>query len=197
MTSHSFTGLILAGGLSRRMGGGDKSLLDFGGAPLISSVISRLAPQAGPLVLNANGDPARYAFTGLPIVADVVPNHIGPLAGVLTGFDWIKRNAPDCRWLVTVPGDSPLIPPDLVERLAAAQAEVAVARSGGHSHPVFSLWKVELADTLAKMVAAGERRMGAALDRFDAAEVEWPTSPYDPFLNVNTPDDLKAARELL
>ncbi|HSV29884.1 MAG TPA: molybdenum cofactor guanylyltransferase MobA [Candidatus Omnitrophota bacterium] len=196
MEKPPIAGLILAGGLSRRMGGGDKALSDFNGAPLIAAIIDRLAPQVGPLVLNANGDPARFAFTGLPVVADVVPHHIGPLAGLLTGFDWIARNAPECRWLATVPSDSPLFPADLVERLAAARADVAVARSGRHAHPVFSLWNVDLAERLRAMVAAGERRMGAALDRFDAAEVEWPDHPTDPFFNVNTPEDLAALRSL-
>lgn len=185
----SIAGVILAGGLSRRMGGADKALLAVGGLTLVERALRRLAPQVSEVVLNANGDPARFAGLGVPVVADVVDGFAGPLAGVLTGLEWLSANRPAIGWMATVPTDSPLFPHDLVARLAGAGAPLAVARSRGRTHPVFALWRLDLLDRVRALVASGERRMGMAAEMLGAARVDWPN---DPFVNVNTPGDLAA-----
>src|SRR6185436_2052358 len=143
------TGVILAGGLSRRMGGGDKGLLELAGRPMLAHVVCRLRPQVGAILVNANGDPARFAPLGLPVVPDTVGGFVGPLAGVLAGMRWSAVNAPDARWIVTAAGDAPLLPGDLVAQLAAAVASrpgaIALAQSHGELHPVIGLWPVALA----------------------------------------------------
>lgn len=183
----SIAGVILAGGLSRRMGGADKALLEIGGLTLVGRSARRLAPQVAEVILNANGDPARFAGLGLPVVADVVDGFAGPLAGVLTGLEWLAANRPAIGWMATVPTDSPLFPLDLVARLAAADAPVAVAGSLGRAHPVFALWRLDLLEPARRLFASGERRMGMAAAALGAARVDW---PGDPFVNVNTPEDL-------
>ncbi|MEW5727939.1 MAG: molybdenum cofactor guanylyltransferase MobA, partial [Pseudomonadota bacterium] len=185
----SIAGLVLAGGLSRRMGGADKALIEIGGVPLVTRAVRRLAPQVAEVILNANGDPVRFASLGLPVVADVVAGHAGPLAGVLTGLEWLAANRPAIGWMATVPTDSPLFPHNLVARLAEAGAPLAVACSQGRIHPVFALWRLDLLDRVRALVASGERRMGMAAEMLGAARVEWPN---DPFVNVNTPGDLAA-----
>src|SRR5437016_13754954 len=143
-------GLVLAGGLARRMGGGDKALLRIGGATILERVLERLAPQCRGLILNANGDPVRFAFTGLPVVADDVPDFAGPLAGVLAGLDWAAAHRPDCPLVLSVATDAPFLPIDLAERLADGRAregaDLACAASGGQPHPVIGLWPVRLRD---------------------------------------------------
>mgnify|MGYP000918061102 CR=1 FL=1 len=185
----TIAGVILAGGLSRRMGGGDKALLEVGGMTLIERAARQLAPQVSEVIVNANGDPTRFARLGLAVVADVVDGHAGPLAGVLTGLEWLAANRPAIGWMATVPTDSPQFPRDLVARLAAADAPVAVARSLGRAHPVFGMWRLDLLEAVRGLVAAGERRMGVAVEALGAARVDWPN---DPFVNVNTPGDLAA-----
>ena len=139
-------GVLLAGGKSRRMGGGDKGMLEIGGKPMLAHVIERIQPQAAPLVINANGDPARFAEFQLPVVADPIDGHVGPLAGVLAGLKWATLNAPDCPYIITVSTDAPLIPDSLVARLQNALREgdgaIALASSGGNLHPVIGLWPV-------------------------------------------------------
>ncbi|WP_341211757.1 molybdenum cofactor guanylyltransferase MobA [uncultured Limimaricola sp.] len=183
-------GMILAGGLSRRMGGGDKSLLPFDGRPLLSHVIDRMAPQLPALALNANGDPTRFARFGLEVVPDPVPDHPGPLAGVLAAMGWAEaRGAP---WVITVPGDTPWLPGDLVPRLilaGEASGGLAVAESGGRLHPVCGLWPVRLRDRLAADIAAGARRIGDWALSQGAARAGFPTGSPDPFANLNTPAD--------
>ena len=146
------TGVVLAGGQSRRMGGGDKGLLELAGKPMLGHVIDRLSPQVGRVAINANGEPSRFAPFGLPIVADTVSGFVGPLAGVLAGMRWSAGNASAARWIVTVAGDAPMLPLDLVSRLAGAVAvrksAIALARSAGEVHPVIGLWPVALADDL-------------------------------------------------
>lgn len=191
-------GVVLAGGLSRRMGGGDKPLRDIAGRSILERVIERLGPQCDGLLINANGDPRRFASFGLPVVADDVPDFAGPLAGVLAGLDWIARHVPAIRWSVSVAGDTPFIPADLVARLhagrAAAGAGLARAASGGRGHPVIGLWPVALrGDLRTFLVEEGQRKVGAFGARHGAAEVVWPVEPYDPFFNANAPDDLAAA----
>ena len=194
-------GLLLAGGLSRRMGGGDKSLNEVGGKPILAHVVDRLAPQCVGLVLNANGDPERFAAYNLPIVADDVPGFAGPLAGVLAGLDWLADRRPDVGWAVSVAGDTPFIPADLVARLHAQRiaehAQLSCAASGGRTHPVIGLWAVSLRQSLRSfLVDEGERKVGAFVSRHRAAYASWPVEPFDPFFNANAPDDMEEAESI-
>jgi molybdopterin-guanine dinucleotide biosynthesis protein A len=204
--SRDIAGIILAGGQSRRMGGGDKTLLVLGDSSLLGHVIARFVPHVGSLALSANGDPARFAGAGLPVLADTVKGFAGPLAGILTGLEWAAANTA-CKALVTAAGDTPFLPEDLVERLAAAVEEhpgaIAVASSGGKRHPTFALWPLALRDTLRGfLVDEDNRRVSAFIDRHDFVEVEFPMlktgkHEIDPFFNINTPDDLAEAEHLL
>ena len=192
-------GVILAGGLARRMGGGDKALRSVGGQAVLARLVARLAPQVTRLVLNANGDPARFKDFGLPVAGDDVPDRPGPLAGVLAGLDWAARFMPDVRWVVTAPGDAPFLPEDLVARLHAGLggAALACAASGGRTHPVAALWPVALRHDLRRVLGEeGVRKVGAYAGRHGPAVVEWPVGRVDPFFNVNTPDDLVQADRL-
>lgn len=194
-------GLVLAGGLARRMGGGDKALLPLGGRPLLAHVVARLEPQCVGLLLNANGDPARFAGHGLPVAADSIPGFAGPLAGVLAGLDWLATHRPELQWLVTGAADTPFLPPDLVERLhharRAAGSRLACAASAGRVHHAIGLWPVTLREDLRERLQAGERRVGAFAARHGATPVDWPDRPIDPFFNVNTPEDRAAAEAML
>ncbi len=195
-------GILLAGGLGRRMGGGDKPLRTLGGRRLIDWSIERARAQTDVLVLNANGDPVRFAEFGLPVVADAVPDYAGPLAGVLAGMEWARIQGPEWRWIATFATDAPFVPLDLVARLAAAVAEegadIGRAASGGRAHPVFALWPVRLADDLRRaMVEEEMRKIDAWTARYGVVDVEWPVDPLDPFFNVNRPDDLAAAEAAL
>jgi molybdopterin-guanine dinucleotide biosynthesis protein A len=192
--------VVLAGGRATRMGGGDKALRMLGEATLLDHVLARLAAQGSRIVINANGDPARFARFGLPVVPDPLPDHPGPLAGVLAGMLW-AAGFPGCTDLVSVPSDSPFIPRDLVSRLCAARdaagAEVACASSLGRVHPVVGLWPVRLAPVLRQALADGTRRIGSWAARFRLVEVAFAAEPVDPFFNANSPDDLLAAKALL
>ena len=189
-------GVILAGGLARRLGGGDKALRDIGGRTVLARLVERMTPQVCGLVLNANGDPARFADYGLPTVPDSLPDHPGPLAGVLAGLEWAAAQAPGVAWIVTVPGDAPFIPTDLVARLHAGRgsATFACAASGGRTHPVAALWPVAAQDELRAALIAGQRKMDAFAGPDRTAVVEWEVGDVDPFFNVNTPEDLAKAR---
>ncbi len=194
--------MLLAGGQARRMGGGDKPLNRIGGQTILSHVIARARPQVGPLLLNANGDPARFAAFGLPVRGDDVGDHAGPLAGVLAGLEWALREAPQCPWLASFATDAPFLPGDLVTRLAAAMAaedaEIACAASDGRAHPVFALWPVRLAPALrAAMVDEGIRKVRAWTARYRLAVVEFSSAPHDPFFNANSPEDMIQAERLL
>jgi molybdenum cofactor guanylyltransferase len=199
-------GVLFAGGQSRRMGGGDKSLKTLGGRPLIAHVIDTLSPQVNALVINANGDPARFAAFGLPVVPDRTADFAGPLAGVLAGMDWASEHRPAARHIVTAACDTPFFPRDLVAALAAALeaagADIALAASGGQSHFVFALWPVALADDLADYLASGQRKVQGWIERHSHIVV--PFAPQtiggvavDPFFNINTPDDLAMAEAWL
>jgi molybdopterin-guanine dinucleotide biosynthesis protein A len=194
-------GLLLAGGLARRMGGGDKPLRPLGGKPMLDHVLGRLAPQVAQVILNANGEPGRFSAYGLPVVADGLPGHPGPLAGILAALDWAAAHRPDKPWVVSVPADSPFIPPDLVLRLHAARTAagtpIACAGSGGRAHPPVALWPVALRADLAASLAAGERKVAAWAARHGCARADWPDRPVDPFFNANAPDDLATAEALL
>lgn len=194
-------GVLLAGGLSRRMGGDDKMLREIGGRSILARVIERVGPQVAGLLLNANGDASRFAEYGLPVAGDSFPGHAGPLAGVLTGMEWAAANAPDCRWIVTVPTDSPFLPIDLVECMLAAVAEdgaeMACASSGGRAHPVCGLWPVALAGPLRRAMAEDVRKVDRWTANYRLIQVDWPAMPVDPFFNANRPDDLAEAERLL
>lgn len=194
-------GLLLAGGLARRMGGGDKPLQLLAGKPILDHVIARLEPQCAGLVLNANGDPARFARWGLPVIADDVPDFAGPLAGILAGLDWAAAHRPDVSHVVSVAADTPFIPRDLVERFQSQAlvfgTSLGCAASGGWSHPVVGLWPVAIRHELRKaLVEEGERKIDRFTARSTLVTVEWPVEPVDPFFNVNTPEELAEAEAL-
>lgn len=194
-------GLLLAGGLSRRMGGGDKCLRPLGGRPMLARIIERARPQVAALVLNANGDPARFRAFDLPVAEDVIEGFAGPLAGVLTGMEWAARHQPDAAWLATFATDAPYFPRDLVARLHAAiareGADMASARSGGQDHPVFGLWPVRLGAELRRAMAEGVRKVDLWTARYKLAVAEFAAAPFDPFFNANRPEDLAEAERLL
>jgi len=201
MGDPSILGLVLAGGLARRMGGGDKARIRIGGKTILERVLARLAPQCGSMILNANGDPARFGDTGLPVVPDTVPGFAGPLAGILAGLDWAAANAPQVTDVVSVPGDCPFLPPDLVPRLEQARKAVdlplACARSGDWRHPVIGLWPVGLrGDLRTALVEDDLRKIEAWTARHGVAIADWPAAPFDPFFNVNTPEDAAEAQHI-
>jgi molybdopterin-guanine dinucleotide biosynthesis protein A len=194
-------GLVLAGGLARRMGGGDKALIRIGGATILDRVLACLSAQCPRLAINANGDSARFADTGLPVLADSVTGFAGPLAGVLAGLDFLATEAPGIAWMLSVPGDCPFLPDDLVERLHQARREagtpLACARSGEWRHPVVGLWPVALrADLRHALVDEELHKIEAWTGRHSVAIADWPTTPVDPFFNVNTPEDVAAAERI-
>ena len=194
-------GVLLAGGLARRMGGGDKPMRAIAGRTILDRVIARLNPQCNGLVLNANGDPARFAAFGLPVIADGVADFPGPLAGILAALDWAAANRPDVKLVLSAAGDCPFLPRDLVSRLHGAleaeKAELAVAASDGQSHPVIGLWSVALREQLRHaLVVEDIRKIDRWTARYKLATVTWPTSPLDPFFNANTMDDIAEAERL-
>ena len=201
MSATPTLGLVLAGGLARRMGGGDKPLTRIGGATILSRLLERLKPQCQRLILNANGDPARFADTGLPVIPDDVPDFAGPLAGILAGLDWAAAHAPEVAYVASVPGDCPFLPRDLVTRLhqarVAAGQPLACARSGEWRHPVVGVWPVALrADLRHALTKEDLRKIELWTARHGVALADWPAAPVDPFFNVNTPEDAAAAERL-
>ena len=196
----SVAGVVLAGGLSRRMGGGDKSLKLLAGKTILERVIARALPQVKALVLNANGDASRFARYGLPVVADSVAGFAGPLAGVLAGLDWAAAQAPGVTHVASFATDAPFFPPDLVKRLEETvrdgKHDLACAASGGREHPVFGLWPVALREDLRQALVEGLRKVDLWTARHRLARVEFAASPYDPFFNVNRPEDLAEAERL-
>ena len=194
-------GVLLAGGLARRMGGGDKPMRTILGRTILDRVIARLQPQCDGLILNANGDPARFAAFGLPVVADGVADFPGPLAGILAALDWAAANRPGVGFVLSAAADCPFLPRDLMSRLyralEAENAELAVAASGGQSHPVIGLWSVRLREQLRHaLVVENIRKIDRWTARFRLATVSWPTAPVDPFFNANTMDDIAEAERL-
>ena len=194
--------VILAGGLARRMGGGDKARLVVGGRSILQRTIDCVAPHVDGIVINANGDLARFGDVGLAVVADSMPGHLGPLAGILAGLDWGADFG--AEWVISAPGDCPFLPADLVPRLhaaraaagAAAGAVFACAASGGWTHPVVGLWPVVLRGELRAALAAGERKIDAYTAGHPTAVAAWGVDPVDPFFNVNTAEDLAEANRL-
>lgn len=195
-------GVILAGGRSRRMGGGDKGLIKLAGQPMLAHVIDRLGPQVARLAISAGGDPARFAAFGLPVLADTVSGFVGPLAGLLAGMRWASREG--AVSLVIVPGDVPFVPRDLVARLAAGAgtSSCAAASSGGRLHPVIGLWPVARAGALEDAIRGGLRKALVWAECHDTMPVEFAfltigAREVDPFFNVNTPEDLALAEAIL
>lgn len=196
-------GIILAGGLATRMGGGDKGLIDLGGVPLLARVIARLAPQCGPLALNANGDPGRFARFGLPVLPDSLPGHPGPLAGVLAGLDWAAALGFDA--IITAAADTPFFPTDLASRLIAQAGPegLCLAASPGQDgrilpQPTFGLWPVALRDALQEALTGGQRKVAAWAEAHDAGKAVFhPHGDIDPFFNINRPEDVVAAERML
>ncbi|MXN67400.1 molybdenum cofactor guanylyltransferase MobA [Stappia sp. GBMRC 2046] len=203
--AQNVAGCVLAGGLARRMGGGDKTLKKLSGRPMLAHVIERLSPQVRCVMLNANGDPARFSDFGLPVAADPIEGFAGPLAGVLAGLEWAKANEPDAEFVVSVAGDTPFFPEDLVARLLSSglsPGEIVLARSDEGTHPVFGLWPVSVASDLRDFLENGDtRKVLAFVDRhpnrsahFEAARSDAAT--FDPFFNINTPEELETAEAL-
>jgi molybdopterin-guanine dinucleotide biosynthesis protein A len=193
--------VILAGGLARRMGGGDKPMREIGGKTILARVVARLAPQCNDLILNANGDPARFAAFGLPVIADTVANFPGPLAGILAALDWTAERRPEAQWILSTPGDCPFLPRDLVKRLhqvrLAENKPLACARSGEWRHPVVAIWSVALRGDLRRvLIEEGLRKIEIWTARHGIALADWPAEPVDPFFNVNAPEDAAAAERL-
>jgi molybdenum cofactor guanylyltransferase len=194
-------GVLLAGGLARRMGGGDKPMRTIGGLTILERVIARLEPQCDGLILNANGDPARFAAFGLPVIADGVADFPGPLAGILAGLDWAATRRPEVSHILSAAADCPFLPRDLVARLDHARreqnAELAVAASDGQTHPVIGLWSVKLREELRHaLVKEDVRKIDRWTARYPLATVTWPTTPLDPFFNANTVEDIAEAERL-
>lgn len=193
-------GVLLAGGQARRMGGGDKCLRPLGERSILAHVIERAWSQVAALVLNANGDPARFAAFGLPVAADVIEGFAGPLAGVLTGMEWALARRPDCAWIATFATDTPFLPGDLVARMCQSVegADLACASSNGRANPVFGLWPVRLAAPLRRAMVEEEiRKVDIWTARYRLAQVDFPAEPFDPFFNTNRPEDLAEAEQML
>jgi molybdopterin-guanine dinucleotide biosynthesis protein A len=198
----TIAGVLLAGGQSRRMGGGDKCLLALGSRPILAHVIERARPQVAALVLNANGDATRFRAFGLPVVPDGVPGFAGPLAGVLAGLDWAAGALPGAKYLASFATDAPFFPRDLVPRLMAAlgdgRFQLATAASQGRAHPVFGLWPLSIREALRRaLTQEGLRKVDVFTARYTLATVDFPVGDIDPFFNTNHPDDLEAARLLV
>lgn len=193
-------GCILAGGLARRMGGGDKGLIRLGGRLVLDHVLDRLKPQVSQVMLNANGDPARFADYWLPVVPDSVEGFAGPLAGVLAGLEWARNNT-QAEWVATAATDTPFFPVDFVTRMLAAieaaGADMACAASDGRHHPVFGLWPVRLAaDLRHALVEEDVRKVDLWTARHKLVAVEFAAEPHDPFFNVNRPEDVEEAERI-
>jgi molybdopterin-guanine dinucleotide biosynthesis protein A len=185
------------------MGGGDKALIDIGGVSILDRVLATLSAQTIGIVINANGDPKRFADTGLPVIADNVPGFAGPLAGILAGLDWLMAQDNGIEWLVSVPGDCPFLPDNLVEKLHGARRKMgagvplACARSGEWRHPVVGLWPLALrADLRKALVEEDLRKIEVWTARHGIAIAEWADQPVDPFFNVNTPEDAARAEKI-
>lgn len=196
-------GLVLAGGLARRMGGGDKARIEIGGVTILDRVLATLSAQCTGIIINANGDPKRFADTGCTVIPDNVEGYPGPLAGILAGLDWLAAQNSGVEWLVSVPGDCPFLPDDLVERLHTARRKMgtgvplACARSGEWRHPVVGLWPLALRTDLRKaLVEEDLRKIEVWTARHGIAIADWPAEPVDPFFNVNTKEDAAAAERI-
>ncbi len=195
-------GVLLAGGRAKRMGGGDKGLRTLGGRAIMDHIVERARPQVAALLINAHGDPERFSGYGLAVIPDVIEDFAGPLAGVLTGMEWAAANEPQCPWVATFACDAPFAPSDLVARFLAAVedegADMACAASQGRAHPVFGLWPVALAAELRQaMIEEDMRKIDRWTARYNLIEVDFAADPFDPFFNINAPENLAEAERLL
>src|SRR5262245_23125646 len=195
-------GVILAGGQARRMGGGDKALLMLGGETLLARAIARAQLQVPDLILNANGDPARVGSYGLTVIADKVQGFLGPLAGILSALDWVRTNRPNARWLASFACDTPFFPTDIVPRLVRLADEtsswITVAETGGQEHYIFAVWSTKIAETPESvLVSGGHRKMENWIATFPHRSLGFPMEPIDPFMNVNTPEELAFAEDII
>ena len=187
------------------MGGGDKCLRLLGGKPILTRIIDRLSPQVSDIVINANGDPDRFADFGLPVVSDNIAGYQGPLAGVHAALEWVKANRPDVDHAVTIATDTPFFPADLVGRLLSARDDASsfrVAQSDVGIHPVIGLWPVDLAEALEDSLKRGERKVTTWTRDHGAVPVFFPPvdvggQSIDPFFNINAPEDLATAEALV
>lgn len=194
-------GVILAGGQSRRMGGRDKAVMEIFGEPMIAHVARRLAGQCKTVVISANGDASRFDFLNMPVVSDGFSGHRGPLAGILAALDWMTEACPAAQWLASIAVDTPFFPGDFVAKLHEERRKksslLAMASSGGRKHPVDALWIATLRSDLRNTLSSGDiGKVGSWMAHHDAAVASWSTDPFDPFMNINTPDELEAARAL-
>lgn len=194
-------GVILAGGQSRRFGGGDKFLKELNGKRLINHVVALASSQVEPLIINSNSAETSFEALGLPVVADSIQGYAGPLAGILTGMEWVQKNVPDCKWIATFPSDAPFIPLDCVEKMQACAekegAEIVCAASAGRTHPVCALWRIDLASDLREAMEVEEmRKIDLWTARYKLSVIEFSDQPYDPFFNINRPEDLARAEQI-
>lgn len=196
-------GIILAGGLSRRMEGPEKSLLELGSKTLVSHVADRLKQQTSQVILNANGDTSRFSKLGLEVQQDTVEGFVGPLAGVLAGMRWASANS-DATHLISAAADTPFFPRDYISKMQiqaqVQNAEIALAASNGRRHPTFGLWPIKLADALEHfLVEEGNRKVMLFVNRYQHCEADFENlnNDLDPFFNVNTPDDMKKAEHYM
>ncbi len=191
-------GLILAGGRARRLGGVDKALVELAGKPLLQHVITRLRPQLPDMAINANDDPGRFTAYSLPVISDSLED-AGPLAGVLAGMEWAASNMPEVEWIATVAVDTPFFPADYISRMQAAisgGADMARACSNNRAHPVFGIWPLQLAGELRNALEVeGLRKIDLWTARFNCDDIAFSGDDFDPFFNINTPEDIKTAEE--
>jgi molybdopterin-guanine dinucleotide biosynthesis protein A len=194
LSRQNIPAIILAGGRAIRMGGGDKGLLVLAGQPLLAHVIARLAPQCAPLAINANGDPARLAQFGLPVLPDTIPGHPGPLAGVLAGMDWAA--ALGAQSVISAAADTPFLPITLVTHLRAhvGHSGLCIAATEGGLHPTFGLWPTALRHDLRAALVGGLRKVRDWTQSHNATQAVFPSTPFDPFFNINSPEDLTMAQ---
>lgn len=200
--SQPVVGIILAGGLARRMGGGDKCLLPLAGKTLLQRTVERAQPQVDTLLLNANGNSLRFARTRLPVIADIYPNNLGPLAGIHAGMVWMRNHRPDVEWMASFASDSPFFPTDLTAKLFSAAnaspSSLVIAKSNNRTHPIFALWHSSLLEKIAAQLQTGDApRLQEWASQQNAIEVDFSSPDYDPFFNINTPQDLYSAEPLV
>ena len=200
MSDNKILGVILAGGKARRMGGGDKTLIEVVGQSLLQHVIDRQNQGLDHLIINAHGDPARFAQFNLPVVPDSIEGHLGPLAGVLTAMDYAAEHVPECTWVLSLPGDTPFMPkalgPVLLDAIQGAGGELACAQSAGRNHPVVGLWPVRLRADLAAALNGGMRKIDRWTANYSLIAVPFSDQPFDPFFNINTPEDHAQAESI-
>ena len=195
---------LLAGGQARRMGGGDKNLMMLSGKTILQHVLDRVDFDGRPVMINANGDPSRYAEFELPIHADVIDGFAGPLAGIMTGLEWVAANHPECTHMISLATDAPFLPLDLIARLEVGLdarindgADIAQAMSFNRRHPVFAVWPVALSSALRHaLINDGLRKIDDFTDRHQCITVEFTGEP-DPFMNLNRPDDFDLAQQFV